>query len=116
MSVKDHTQAQSDLCWAGGGTIEVTPTQVNGKPTGGTHTTCHGGQHDGTERINTKKNTWCSMPRTQPVDPGLGDGRIDEGTVGGTQLESHPAIAPQDVAAGRDPAVARVENLDDEQP
>lgn len=115
VSIKDRTQAQSDLCWVGGGTSEVTPT-VNGKPNDHTHTTCHGGQYDGMECINTKNNTWCSMPRTQPVDPGLGDGRIAEGTVDAVQVASQPAITPQDVTVGRDRVVARDANPDDEQP
>lgn len=116
VSIKDRTQSQIDLCWVSGGTSEVTPTQWNGKPTGGTHTVCHGGQQDGMECYNTKNNTWCSMPRTQPVDPGLDDGRIPEGTVDAVQAESQPAIAPQDVTVERDRVVARVADPDDEQP
>lgn len=117
VSIKERTQAQSNLCSVSGGTIDVTPAQWNGQPTGGTHTTCHGGEQHGMECINAKNNTWCSRPRTQPVDPGPGDGRISaEGTATTMQPESQPAATPQEVPAGQDRVVARGANLDDEQP
>lgn len=94
VSIKERTQAQRDLCSVSGGMIDVTPAQWNGQPTGGTHTTCHGGEQNGMECINAKNNTWCSMPRTKPVDPGPDDGRIAEGTATTMQPESQPAATP----------------------
>jgi hypothetical protein len=99
-SIKTRTQAQSDLCFVGGGTTSVSTSN------GSTTTTCEGGKQDGMECVNTERMTSCDMPQTW----GLGDSLLGAVIVDSVAIAPEPATSPEDpyvdVVPVSDPAVA----------
>ena len=102
VSVKDRVQAQSDLCWAGGGTATVGSGVFRGIST----TTCNGGVHDGQKCVNTKTKTTCTQTRTVLI----GDSELGQAITDGLAIAPEPATSPEDTyvdeAPVTDPAVA----------